>query len=171
MHWLQQKTPLGIMTLAFSEKGIRGLIFTDTAAQGLTEITAQQKQPLTPSHNKTHAKLAQQLALFMEGKTARLPHYVLDIDTQGTALQRSVWGALQKIPAGHTQHYTQLAKAIGRPKAARAVANACGANRVSLLIPCHRVVRSDGSLGGYRWGLPRKIQLLGLEKAHLPHHS
>jgi AraC family transcriptional regulator of adaptative response/methylated-DNA-[protein]-cysteine methyltransferase len=83
----------------------------------------------------------------------------LPLDIQGTAFQQKVWKALQQIPAGQTRTYAELARAIGQPKAARAVASACAANRLAVAIPCHRVLRSDGEPGGYRWGLKRKQAL------------
>jgi AraC family transcriptional regulator of adaptative response/methylated-DNA-[protein]-cysteine methyltransferase len=89
----------------------------------------------------------------------------LPLDIQGTAFQARVWRALQKIPLGRTATYTEIAAAIGRPKAVRAVAQACAANKLALLVPCHRVIRSDGELGGYRWGLERKRALLAGERA------
>lgn len=88
----------------------------------------------------------------------------IPIDIQGTAFQRRVWKALQAIPVGQTASYRDVAAAIGKPSAARAVASACGANMVALAIPCHRVVRSDGTLSGYRWGVERKRRLLQREK-------
>lgn len=88
----------------------------------------------------------------------------LPIDVQATAFQWKVWRALQRIPAGETRAYAEVAKAIGKPKAARAVARACAANPVALVVPCHRVVQSGGGLGGYRWGARRKEQLLTREK-------
>jgi len=84
--------------------------------------------------------------------------------TAGTDFQRRVWTALTAIPAGETRNYTEVAQAIGAPAAVRAVASACGANPVAVLIPCHRVVRGDGSLGGYRWGVERKRALLERER-------
>lgn len=88
----------------------------------------------------------------------------LPLDVQGTAFQRKVWQALRSIPAGDTASYADVAERIGSPKAVRAVAQACAANRIAVAIPCHRVIRSDGELGGYRWGLERKRKLLELEK-------
>ena len=87
----------------------------------------------------------------------------LSLDIQGTAFQRRVWAALQSIPAGSTISYSELAQRIGKPKAVRAVARACAANHLAVAVPCHRVVRSDGELGGYRWGLDRKKTLLQRE--------
>jgi AraC family transcriptional regulator of adaptative response/methylated-DNA-[protein]-cysteine methyltransferase len=91
-------------------------------------------------------------------RTNRIP---LDVD--GTAFQRQVWKALQEIPAGERRSYRQIAEAIGRPKATRAVARACATNRVAVVIPCHRVVREDGDLAGYKWGVDRKRRLLDEE--------
>ena len=87
----------------------------------------------------------------------------IPLDLRGTPFQRAVWTALREIPPGRTQTYGQVAARIGRPGAARAVARACAANPVALLVPCHRVVRADGNLSGYRWGVERKRQLLERE--------
>src|SRR6478735_6748755 len=87
------------------------------------------------------------------------------VDLMGTAFQKRVWDALMKIPAGQTRSYAELASTLGAPKAARAVASACASNRVAVVVPCHRVIRGDGSLGGYRWGLPLKQALLDRERA------
>jgi AraC family transcriptional regulator, regulatory protein of adaptative response / methylated-DNA-[protein]-cysteine methyltransferase len=89
----------------------------------------------------------------------------LPLDIRGTAFQARVWRALQKIPLGKTASYTEIAKALGQPRAVRAVAQACAANKLALLVPCHRVIRSDGDLGGYRWGVERKRTLLAKERA------
>jgi AraC family transcriptional regulator of adaptative response/methylated-DNA-[protein]-cysteine methyltransferase len=88
----------------------------------------------------------------------------LDLDIRGTAFQRRVWNALRAIPRGEATSYAALARAIGAPKAAQAVGAACGANRLAVAIPCHRVVREDGDLAGYRWGLERKRALLSRER-------
>ena len=87
----------------------------------------------------------------------------LPLDFRGTAFQQRVWQVLREIPVGTTISYTELAERIGAPKAVRAVAQACGANALALAIPCHRVVRSDGGLSGYRWGVDRKRELLARE--------
>jgi AraC family transcriptional regulator of adaptative response/methylated-DNA-[protein]-cysteine methyltransferase len=88
----------------------------------------------------------------------------LPLDLRGTAFQRRVWAALRQIPAGETISYAALARRIGQPRAARAVAAACAANPVAVVVPCHRVVRTDGSLSGYRWGVERKRALLERER-------
>jgi AraC family transcriptional regulator of adaptative response/methylated-DNA-[protein]-cysteine methyltransferase len=90
------------------------------------------------------------------------------LDIAATAFQWRVWDALTRIPAGQTRSYRALAAELGAPKAARAVGNACGNNRLALIVPCHRVVREDGSLGGWRWGVERKRELLARERARMP---
>jgi AraC family transcriptional regulator of adaptative response/methylated-DNA-[protein]-cysteine methyltransferase len=87
------------------------------------------------------------------------------LDVRGTAFQQRVWQALKQIPAGSTASYTDIAKRIGAPQSVRAVAQACGANAIAIAIPCHRVVRNDGALSGYRWGIERKRALLDREGA------
>jgi AraC family transcriptional regulator of adaptative response/methylated-DNA-[protein]-cysteine methyltransferase len=87
------------------------------------------------------------------------------LDVRGTAFQWQVWRALQRIPEGATRSYQEIARELGHPSAARAVARACASNRIAVLIPCHRVVRGDGALGGYRWGVARKAALLAREGA------
>jgi len=89
----------------------------------------------------------------------------LPTDVQATAFQRRVWEELRRIPYGTTKTYSEVARAIGRPTAIRAVARACATNPVSVVVPCHRVVRGDGNLAGYRWGLDRKRALLAKEQA------
>ena len=89
----------------------------------------------------------------------------ITLDLRGTPFQQKVWAALQEIPAGTTVTYTDIANRIGTPRAVRAVGTACGQNPVSIAVPCHRVLRGDGSLGGYRWGLERKRVLLDRERA------
>ncbi|MBU0658604.1 MAG: methylated-DNA--[protein]-cysteine S-methyltransferase, partial [Alphaproteobacteria bacterium] len=88
----------------------------------------------------------------------------LPVDVGGTAFQQAVWSALRAIPAGQTRSYGQIAAAIGRPGAVRAAGTACGDNALAVLIPCHRVLRSDGTAGGYAWGVARKQALLAREK-------
>jgi len=94
----------------------------------------------------------------------RQAHLDLPLDIRATAFQRRVWEALRKIPYGSTRSYSQIARAVGNTKATRAVARACASNPVAVVIPCHRVVREDGDLGGYRWGEERKRALLEQER-------
>src|SRR2546421_12815896 len=113
--------------------------------------------PATDSFQRWVQEIVQRI----EGKQPRLE---LPVDLQATAFQRRVWQELQKIPRGTTRTYTQVARSLGNPKAVRAVARACATNPVSIVVPCHRVIRGDGSLAGYRWGLSRKEQLLAQER-------
>ena len=99
---------------------------------------------------------------YLDGRQTALD---LPLDVQATAFQWRVWRALQSIPYGETRTYSQIARMLGNPKAQRAVGHACATNPVSLVIPCHRAVRTDGGLGGYRWGLERKERLIAQEKA------
>ena len=102
------------------------------------------------------------VADMLAGKQAQV-----DVDLLGTAFQKKVWDALRRIPQGETRSYAEVAAQLGAPNAARAVASACARNRIAVLVPCHRVVRGDGSVGGYRWGLPLKRRLLQREGARL----
>src|SRR5258706_1270651 len=110
---------------------------------------------------QTLAALRDRILSFLEGNPALAK---VPMDVRGTEFQRRVWDELRRIPAGETRTYTQIAQAVGAPRAVRAVGSACGANPVALLVPCHRAVRSDGGLGGYAWGLARKKRLLELER-------
>ena len=103
------------------------------------------------------ARWAEQIVRFV---TAPGEQPDLPLDIRGTAFQARVWRALQKVPPGKTSTYTEIAAALGQPKAVRAVRRACAANKLALLVPCHRIVRRDGDLAGYRWGVERKRALL-----------
>ncbi len=156
-------TRLGRMLLAATLKGICFLSFGDqdgALADGL--------QAEYPAAHLTHdvARLkpwADALVAHLEG--AR-PQIDLPLDLQATAFQLKVWEVLRQIPYGETRTYTQVAGIIGSPKAVRAVGSACASNPVSVITPCHRVLRTDGTLGGYRWGLERKQALLDQERLH-----
>jgi AraC family transcriptional regulator of adaptative response/methylated-DNA-[protein]-cysteine methyltransferase len=105
------------------------------------------------------------LAAILAHLDGAVPRLDLPVDVAATAFQWRVWRTLQEIPYGETRSYAQVAESLGQPKAVRAVARACASNRVALVVPCHRVVRTDGSLGGYRWGAARKRRLLEKEKS------
>ncbi len=111
------------------------------------------------------ARWVESLVRHLEGREARLD---LPLDIQGTAFQWRVWEALRAIPYGVTRSYGEIARAIGKPRAARAVGHACATNPTALVIPCHRVVRGAGGLGGYAWGLNVKKQLLASERREAP---
>ena len=109
--------------------------------------------------------LASTLACVVQAVESPSAEIDLPLDVGGTAFQQRVWRALRKIPAGTTASYADIARRIDAPKSVRAVAQACGANTLAVVIPCHRVVRSDGALSGYRWGVTRKRALLDREAA------
>ncbi len=170
-------SPLGRMLIAATDKGICAIQFagkdsadSDSAENDSAENDRQLLQGLIrefPFAARRHDDAA--MAQWRE----RLVHLIvgqetnpsLPLDIRATAFQRRVWEALQKIPRGETRSYSAVAKKIGMPNATRAVARACATNPVAVAIPCHRVIREDGELGGYRWGIQRKEQLLAMEKA------
>jgi len=155
------RSPLGRMLIAATDKGICTIQFGDSEEQ--LQQGLMREFPFA-TRRRDDAALAEwrvNLTRLMEGREAN-PSLPLDI--RATAFQRRVWEALQRIPRGETRSYSAVAKKIGMPKAARAVARACATNPVAIAIPCHRVVREDGHLGGYRWGIERKEQLLAMEK-------
>jgi len=112
-----------------------------------------------------HADFQRWVEALSEHLRGARPRLDLQLDIRATAFQMRVWNYLQTIPYGEVQSYAEVAAGIGRPSAARAVARACAGNRVALVIPCHRVIRGTGELGGYRWGLVRKRALIDLERA------
>ena len=151
------KSTLGFVLAGSSEMGVCAILLGDEPELLVTEL--QRRFPtarLTEGNND----LTEIIALTeTPGKLA------LPLDIRGTAFQQRVWQALCEIPVGSTLSYTQVAANIGTPKSVRAVAGACAANAIAVAIPCHRVVRSDGNLSGYRWGVARKRQLLDREAA------
>jgi AraC family transcriptional regulator, regulatory protein of adaptative response / methylated-DNA-[protein]-cysteine methyltransferase len=154
-------TPLGLALAASSEAGLALLIMGSDRAGMREDLAARfPRARLLEDEAAAAPALAALVDAIDSGRPAALP-----LDERGTDLQRAVWKALRGIPAGTTTSYAQVAQAIGRPQAVRAVAQACGANPVAVLTPCHRVVRSDGGLSGYRWGVERKRALLDRERA------
>jgi AraC family transcriptional regulator of adaptative response/methylated-DNA-[protein]-cysteine methyltransferase len=151
---------LGWVLVAATDRGICRIDLGETPEALKARLEADfPEADLGPGGPAFDAVVAQVVAL-LEAPERGL---ALPLDIQGTAFQRRVWAALQEIPAGATASYGEIAARIGEPQAARAVAQACAHNTLAVAIPCHRVVRSDGSLGGYRWGLDRKAALLERE--------
>ena len=146
VSWLQ--TPLGWMRLSASEHGIRSIEWAATKTEEANE-------------NPHVVAAASQLAQYFDGQ---LKQFDLTLDAQGTDFQKTVWQALLDIPFGHTQSYLDIAKALGDPNATRAVGAANGRNPISVVVPCHRVVGSNGKLTGYAGGMRRKAYLLQLEQ-------
>jgi len=148
-------TPFGECCIAFSIDGICALTFSETRVSALDDMERRFPEVDFIQNDHKAAQLVRQI--FENGKIPTL-------NPIGTEFQLSIWRALQKIPKGKTTTYAEIAQTIGRPKAVRAVGTAIGANPIAYLIPCHRVIRSDGSLGGFRWGLECKIKMLEWEK-------
>ena len=154
-------SPLGRMLIAATDKGVCAIQFADTDEQ--LQQGLMREFPFATHHrdDAAMARWRENVVRLIQGQKTN-PSLPLDI--RATAFQRRVWEALQEIPRGETRSYSAVAKKIGMPKATRAVARACATNPVAVAIPCHRVVREDGNLGGYRWGIKRKEQLLAMEK-------
>jgi AraC family transcriptional regulator, regulatory protein of adaptative response / methylated-DNA-[protein]-cysteine methyltransferase len=151
---------LGWVLVAATPKGICAIAFGDHAETLTTQLRADfPKAQFCESDRAFEHWVGQVLSLIETPQAA----FDLPLDIQGTAFQQQVWKLLQMIEPGTTLSYAEVAKRIGKPKAVRAVANACATNRIAVAIPCHRVVGSDGSLRGYRWGCDRKQALLEKE--------
>lgn len=151
-------TPLGPLTLAATARGLAGAWF---------DVQAHHPGPLQAPQDATQRWLAQAARELAEYFAGRRRHFDVPLDPQGTAFQRRVWQALQRIGCGGLHTYGAIAAELGQPTASRAVGAAVGRNPVSVIVPCHRVVGRDGSLTGYAGGLPRKRALLALEGAAL----
>lgn len=153
-------SPLGRMLIAATDKGICSIQFADSNEE--LEQSLRQEFPFA-SRRRDDADLASFAQIVIEKIRGSEPAESLPLDIRATAFQRRVWTYLQSLGAGETKSYSEVAKAIRRPSAVRAVARACASNPVAIAIPCHRVVRSDGDSGGYRWGFQRKQKLLQME--------
>jgi len=154
-------SPLGRMLVAATDKGICAIQFADTD----DELTEGLKREFPFAVRKREdASMRSWTNTVLRQVSGHKTNRSLPLDIQATAFQRRVWDHLQSLPFGTTQSYGEVAKAIGRPTAARAVARACASNRIAVAIPCHRVVREDGEMGGYRWGVERKKALLQMEQ-------
>jgi AraC family transcriptional regulator, regulatory protein of adaptative response / methylated-DNA-[protein]-cysteine methyltransferase len=151
---------LGKVLIAATERGLCSVILGDSEKQVTGELRAQ--FPLATMH--AEPGLAQRLAQVVSQFTEHPAAFDLPLDVRATAFQMRVWEALRRIPRGETLSYAQLAKTVGQPTAVRAVARACATNPVAIVVPCHRVIGSDGKPTGYRWGMDRKKKLLEMEK-------
>ncbi|HBL31016.1 MAG TPA: bifunctional DNA-binding transcriptional regulator/O6-methylguanine-DNA methyltransferase Ada [Acidobacteria bacterium] len=157
--------PLGRLLVAVTDRGVCAVTLGDSD-EGLVAGLAREypRAALEPAEAGA-ADLSSRIEAVLGYLEGTSPHLALPLDVQATAFQERVWKALQEIPSGTTRTYGEVAAALGQPQAARAVAGACAANPVALVIPCHRVVRGDGDSGGYRWGTERKSRLLAGERA------
>ncbi|MCT7917907.1 bifunctional transcriptional activator/DNA repair enzyme AdaA, partial [Burkholderia pseudomallei] len=153
-------TRLGVVLVAATSKGICKIAFGDAAAPLVDELRTGFANAQIAESPERIAPFIAQVDAYLNGTRRR---FELPLDLAATEFQQRVWDALRRIPYGETRSYTQIAEALGAPRAVRAVASACASNPVALAIPCHRVVQKGGSLAGYRWGLPRKAALLDAE--------
>jgi AraC family transcriptional regulator of adaptative response/methylated-DNA-[protein]-cysteine methyltransferase len=158
------KTTLGHVLVGATERGISAIYLGENDKQLVAELRAEYPKADVSQNSEGNAAWLKEIIKRIEGEA---PSVELPLDVQATAFQRRVWQELQKIPLGTTRTYTQVARALGNPNSVRAVARACATNPVSIVVPCHRVIRTDGQLAGYRWGLKRKQELLEREGSQL----
>ena len=161
IHYTIVDSPLGRLLVAATERGISAVYLggSDRQLEG-----ALKKEYPRANIERGKTELSGWVSQILDHLRGREPHLDLPTDLQATAFQRRVWEELRQIPYGTTKTYSEVARALGHPNAVRAVARACATNPVSVVVPCHRVVRQDGKLAGYRWGLDRKRKLLEQEQ-------
>jgi AraC family transcriptional regulator, regulatory protein of adaptative response / methylated-DNA-[protein]-cysteine methyltransferase len=162
IRFVTVSTPLGWALVAATERGICMTALGDDRDQLASALRQRFPAAEVIAEDGGLRQWADRIVRFI---TAPGENLDLPLDIRGTAFQARVWRALQKIPLGKTASYAEVAAVLGQPKAVRAVAQACAANKLALIVPCHRVIRSDGDLGGYRWGVERKRSLLTRERA------
>jgi AraC family transcriptional regulator of adaptative response/methylated-DNA-[protein]-cysteine methyltransferase len=153
---------LGAVLVAATDKGVCAITLGDDPDVLVRDLQDRFPRAELKGGDAEFERMVAEVVGLVEAPGQRLD---LPLDIRGTAFQQKVWAALQAIPPGKTATYTEIARAIGQPTAVRAVAQACGANPLAIAIPCHRVVRSDGDLSGYRWGVERKRKLIDREAA------
>jgi AraC family transcriptional regulator of adaptative response/methylated-DNA-[protein]-cysteine methyltransferase len=156
-------SPLGHVLVAATKRGISAIYLSENDATLESELRREYPRAQIERDRRGLENWVRQIVAHLRGREPRLD---LPTDVQATAFQRRVWEELRRIPYGTTRTYTQVARAIGQPTAVRAVARACATNPVSIVVPCHRVVREDGNLAGYRWGISRKEALIAHESQH-----
>lgn len=152
---------LGLVLAARSAHGVSAVLLGEDRLELRRELGLRFPAATLVEDADGLADLVAEVSGFMDAPESG---FTRELDLRGTEFQRAVWRALREIPAGHSTTYAEVARRIGRPAAVRAVAQACAANRLAVVVPCHRVVRSDGDLSGYRWGVERKRQLLERER-------
>ncbi|CAB3712080.1 bifunctional DNA-binding transcriptional regulator/O6-methylguanine-DNA methyltransferase Ada [Paraburkholderia rhynchosiae] len=168
VRYASAPTSLGFVLVAATDKGICKLGFGDDAAFLVDELHSEFANADVIEDAKRLAPFIAQIDAYLHGTRQ---DFDLPLDIAATAFRQRVWDALRRIPYGETRSYTDIAEAVGAPRAVRAVASACATNPVALAIPCHRVVQKGGALAGYRWGLPRKAALLDNEAQYARHVS
>lgn len=152
---------LGSILVASTQKGVCAILMGEDPDQIVRDLQDRFPKAQLVGADAEYEKLVAKVVGFIEAPRIGLD---LPLDIRGTAFQQRVWKELQRIPAGKTASYSEVAKRLGSPKSVRAVARACGANALAVAIPCHRVIRTDGDISGYRWGVDRKKALLARER-------
>jgi AraC family transcriptional regulator of adaptative response/methylated-DNA-[protein]-cysteine methyltransferase len=155
-------TSLGWALISASNKGVCAIFFGDEPEPLFDELRARWPKAAYVRGDADFARLADDVAAYIENPAARVP---FPLDIRGTDFQRRVWSAMREVPAGATASYSDIARRVGAPRAMRAVGTACGANPIAVVIPCHRILRADGDMSGYRWCVKRKRALLEREAA------
>ena len=167
IHYALRDSVLGPMLMAATDKGVCFVQFDDDKDTLLAMLRQEfPNAELQPSSAQTAPELDSWMAALDHHIDTGAPRPDLPLDMRGTAFQMQVWKMLLCVKEGEVLSYSELAQRLDKSRAVRAVASACGANRIGVLIPCHRILRSDGGLGGYRWGLERKRTLLDKERQH-----
>lgn len=167
ISYISISTRLGELFLAATERGICFIQVAGNEQDALAYLSKKHPDAAcSPAAGDDKTRLQAWGAAINRYINGNSPLPDLPLDIRGTEFQRKVWEYLRTIPAGQTQTYTEVAKALGMPRAARAVGAANGANPVAIIVPCHRLVRSDGGLAGYRWGIQIKQDLIAMEKTH-----
>jgi AraC family transcriptional regulator of adaptative response/methylated-DNA-[protein]-cysteine methyltransferase len=156
------ESPLGKLLVAGTEKGISAICIGDSENSLKRSLVTEYPRAEIKENSNGLRSWVKEIVAHLEGK---LPDLDLPRDVRATAFQHAVWRELMKIPRGATRSYSEVARRMGHPKATRAVARACATNPTAIVVPCHRVVRNDGQMGGYRWGVQRKRQLLAQERS------
>jgi AraC family transcriptional regulator of adaptative response/methylated-DNA-[protein]-cysteine methyltransferase len=162
IHFDIGSSTIGYVLVAINDKGICAILPGDSARAVKRELRERFPSARADQDPARLAQVLPRVIAFVEGRNATLD---VPLDPAGTEFQQRVWRALRRIPAGKTASYADIARRIDAPQSFRAVAQACGANPIAFAIPCHRVVRHDGALSGYRWGVARKRALLEREAA------
>lgn len=153
--------PLGQLLVAATGKGVCSVALGDSEESLLKALSEQYPASDIQRGDALLKEVIKQIQNYLSGSQ---PHIDLPVDISSSEFRSRVYKVLKGIPGGETRSYEEIARSIGQPTAVRAVASACAKNPVALLIPCHRVIRKDGSMGGYRWGLERKKRLLDMEE-------
>ena len=162
INYIITRCELGKLLVARTKRGICSVTFGDSIKDLTAALHTEFPNAEIAEDAENLGTAVEAIIKYLAGKNKRL---VLPLDLQATAFQMQVWDFLRKIPYGETRSYSEIAEEMGDKKKVRAVAGACAKNRVALVIPCHRVIASDGKLSGYRWGVERKKALLAKEKS------